>query len=763
MSRLARFFAVALVAAGAYVACGPPPKDGVATLTLTLNPRIITDPAQIAEIAIEAVNADGTPGAGKVTLETLTGMLSTNSVTLNANGQGTADFSCDWTADESCTGQIRLDAVWKAASGDVSVTTSFLIRGPNSGTDGGNTDGGDTDAGSTDAGNVDAGNTDAGTDGGNPTTDGGSTGDAGVRLTLTTTRSRIFLNVGDFSEITAALRTTDGGAIADESISFTATMGGFTEVGGATTPVSPLTVSTQSNGNAIAHFRETGTAGNSTVTATHTTSGASATLPVEIVNVQQITWISTKCGGTDCTIMGIKGSGFNEQAQVTFEVKDSSNRVAPGVTVSFSLLSPPTGTTVAPTGVTDANGRVTVNVSAGAVTGAFSVHATVIPGMVETDSLTIGIRGAKPSNQGFAFQCNPVNVAAYVDPTPPAMMQVPCTVKLVDRFNNPVGTGTSVNFKVEAGSIPNAIATKKYVVGGANSDEGYGTINFDTNGPWPAVDVPALPADGAQWPNSRDAEPTVADGALTRNPRDGLVTILAYVKGEEYYFDTNSNGVRDTNERFIDQGEPFVDANDNGTWDNGEDYIDLPPPGSTTANGVWDGPNGQWDGDTTVWTETRILYTSRPIVGSLPNSFVSPNPFAGFCGTTPLGKGVSVGLYATFGDLNLNRPQSASTSFSTTHTATKGSLLITNSSIQDGYGFGIERRLLDASTSQGCTAASAICVWKYLFYDWRHISTAVTLTGAPPTDVNPCQNDNVTISADVLGIKTGIVTSGGIQ
>jgi len=220
-----------------------------------------------------------------------------------------------------------------------------------------------------------------------------------------------------------------------------------------------------------------------------------------------------------------------------------------GVATVKRTATPATGRldlTFSGTEVTDSLGEVVANVSSGVTIGSFGVKAIIVAGTVEAESRTIYIRGAKPSNNGFLLQCAPVNFATYKSPTPPADFPIPCTVKLVDRYLNPVGTGTSVSFKTEVGSIPNNTSTNAFNPTGDNTKEGVGVVNFSTIGVFPAIDVAPLPAAPLQYPYPRAAEPSRTDGALTRNPRDGLVSIIAYVQGEEHFYDDNSNGVHQT-------------------------------------------------------------------------------------------------------------------------------------------------------------------------------------------------------------------------
>jgi hypothetical protein len=104
-------------------------------------------------------------------------------------------------------------------------------------------------------------------------------------------------------------------------------------------------------------------------------------------------------------------------------------------------------------------------------------------------------------------------------------------------------------------------------------------------------------------------------GPRTANPRDGYVTVIAWVRGEEGFVDVNQNGTYDAGEPFVDEGEPYVDANDNGQWDPGEWFLDVNGDGSYT------GPNASWDSDTTIWSQTRVVYTGLPAFASDPSGW----------------------------------------------------------------------------------------------------------------------------------------------
>ncbi|WP_224249017.1 Ig-like domain-containing protein [Hyalangium gracile] len=728
-----RLGAALAVALGIIAACGGgEPTEDEPELLLSAAPRQIGNQGQASTITITATNGDGSNGTGTVTLKAAAGALGNSAaeetVTL-ANGKATTSFTCDKAADPKCAGNVRIDGTWGTATGAVTLTVGSSTT-PDGGS--GNPDGG--------SGNPDGGS-------GNP--DGGSgSGDGGTKLTVASSKTSVFTSVGDYAEITATLTGTNNAPKPGESITFDTNFGGL-QVNASDTPAQSVQASTDGAGKAMVRLVESGPTGNATVRARHTASGAQASVAVKITNIQQITHTTTTCGGVTCTIMGVKGSGFNEQAQVSFKVVDSTSQPVAGIPVTFSIPNPPTGTTVSPSAVTNPQGIATAIVSSGPTIGAIVVHAVAIQGRVEVDSPNIGIRGAKVSNQGFNLRCDLANIGtrASTSPGQPRPFSIGCDVKVVDRYNNPVGTGTTVNFKVEAGNIPNSVATKAYSPTGNNDLEGTGEVLFNTTGgtPFP-LNVTPLPADPNQYPQPRQEEPSATEGSVLKNPRDSLVTVIAYLRGEEYFSDTNNNGQWDSGEQFIDQGEPLVDSNDNGVWDLGETYIDEAP-----ADGQWNGPNGRWDNDTSIWTATYILYSGFPVSY---NSYLLPNPW----GCVPRNQGWFVNTF--FFDDYFNRPQLANSQYGISHSAAKGSVRISGTML-DGYGFGIERLRVNASNNQECTPDAPICIWKTLFYDWKHHVNIAEVKGS--TGGGSCVPDVLTVTITTLGTSAAASAPGTLE
>ena len=438
-----------------------------------------------------------------------------------------------------------------------------------------------------------------------------------------------------------------------------------------------------------------------------------------------ITHVSTICGTIACGIMGIQKSGFQELADVAFVVKDSAGKPVSGVPVTFELEGPPAGTVFLGDATTDGgagagsstvtiktdkDGKAAARVQSGVTLGVFVVKASV-NATLQAKSPAIGVRGVTPANRGFTLQCAIKTLGAYTIALPPRPLKTACTVTLIDRFNNPVGKPTTINLKVEAGAIPSSVQSTPFTATGANPEEGKATVEFSTVGTFPAVDVPAM----AGEPSATSPCPTAAP--CTLNQRDGLVTILAYVAGEEAFDDNNSNGQWDPGENFVDQGEPFVDSNDNNQWDPGEFYADVAP-----SNNKYDPPNMVWDKQTTIWTTTYILYS-----GFMTRSVIEDNP-------TTVALNTIKQVKAYFSDDRFNRPQiEPATAFSFSRVGVRGNATPVFQPVLDGYGFELTRALYDAANpTVGCSAGVARCEWltKFTFGPTHYLGVTATLTGS---------------------------------
>lgn len=180
------------------------------------------------------------------------------------------------------------------------------------------------------------------------------------------------------------------------------------------------------------------------------------------------------------------------------------------------------------------------------------------------------------------------------------------TAYLADRFGNyNILEGTTVSFISEAGL---AIDTSNVTL----AEDGMASVTARTQrpvlfeGPENVLPLP--------WENeTRNYIAQNYGYQLENHPRDGLCSVLVYVRGEELFNDTNANGVYDVGETFDDTAEdPFIDYNDNKSYDGPssddpeEIYIDA------AGNHAWDGGNGAWDAEKTISANMPILITGKP-------------------------------------------------------------------------------------------------------------------------------------------------------
>jgi hypothetical protein len=159
-----------------------------------------------------------------------------------------------------------------------------------------------------------------------------------------------------------------------------------------------------------------------------------------------------------------------------------------------------------------------------------------------------------------------------------------------------------VSFLSEAGAISPTVMTPAFTLG-EKPDEllGHGLGFLEVFGS-------PLPFDVEAFPGEPSLRHDYGCGMRTANPRDGYVTVIGFVEGEEGYSDLNLNGAYDAGEPFVDLGEPYVDANDNAVRDANERYVDV------NEDGAYTGPNRSWDANTVLWSQTRVLYSGFPTV-----------------------------------------------------------------------------------------------------------------------------------------------------
>ena len=451
------------------------------------------------------------------------------------------------------------------------------------------------------------------------------------------------------------------------------------------------------------------TQGTATVTATYNAVSGSTTLALP--RLGQIKFLTQQH-----SVMGVRSSSFRETNLLTFQLLDTNSQTyPPGLVVTFThqpfggsylgSVANCTGTnpvTCTSTGVTDNTGFVSVLLHSGTTASVVSVNATATAGGATANATAsnIAIVGAKATALRISLDCTPKNIPALTNTNCtnsfyPA--NITCRVAFADRFNNVLGVSTLATFNSEAGAAGTPTTTPEYSPGNANLGTATGFVS---------VAGYSLPVDVAPVAGESSATFATSCGTRVHNPRDGLVTVIVSSNGEEGFVDANSNGLYDSGEAFLDQGEPYVDANDNGLHDPSEQFVD------TNTNNAYNGPNGVWDANTVIWTETRVLYSGYSAVYS--DATASLSRFYDDPGTAPPRPGSATSLVvpamgsttvsARFMDENLNYPAQATTYACTVQSPATGvtATFAPPPSQFDTLGMAFTQQFCDASATPVC-------------------------------------------------------------
>jgi hypothetical protein len=260
--------------------------------------------------------------------------------------------------------------------------------------------------------------------------------------------------------------------------------------------------------------------------------------------------------------------GYNgASSRITFTVKNSEGTAVPAQTVNLAFALPSiaaNGYSLSPTTAqTDSNGQVTVTVNAGSIPVPVAVKASLPNTNIQTVSLPIAVGTGYPDSNSFSFSADVYSIEGQTRDGSTATI----TMRLADRFNNPIPDGTKIYFTTEGGSIE-------------------GNLSDGTVGSTPDC-------------TTKSSSCSAILKSMNPRPADGRVTVLAYTEGEESFEDQNGNGILDVGDYvssallFDDvNSEPYLDANNSGNYESGEQFVNLNP----TINQTWDAANGVYHG-----------------------------------------------------------------------------------------------------------------------------------------------------------------------
>ena len=326
-----------------------------------------------------------------------------------------------------------------------------------------------------------------------------------------------------------------------------------------------ITGSTTTNtGVLTVTYGATGCSGDDVITATANVSGGllSAT---GTINVAESTVGSIEFQSATPNQIGLRGTGgvgIAETSTVVFRVVDATGGPSIGREVSFELNATTGGITLTPaTAISGSNGEVQTVVQSGTVATTIRVTATVtdVTPNISSQSSELTITTGLPDQNSVSMAVETINVEGWnLDGT-----QNPVTVRLSDRFNNPVPDGTAVTLSTEGGKIAGSCTTTSDA-----TESGFCTVNWISQNPRP-IDLPT-------------------GGPFTS--RAGRSTIYMTTLGEESFADVDGSGFFNDGDTFTDLGEPYLDEDESGAWEAGEPFFDF------DNNGVYTGPDGLFSG-----------------------------------------------------------------------------------------------------------------------------------------------------------------------
>ncbi|SDT87043.1 Ig-like domain-containing protein [Desulfobacula phenolica] len=287
--------------------------------------------------------------------------------------------------------------------------------------------------------------------------------------------------------------------------------------------------------------------------------------------------------------IGVAGSGISNISIINFSVNDSSGNPVPDYNLVTFKISTAIGggEKLSTTEAETQNGKVSVSLTSGTVSGTVGINAIYNDG--NTDLLTeakVTIVSGLPAAEQLGMAVEYHNMAGGRT----FGLQNKITAYLGDRYGNVVPDGTKVSFMSEGGTI-------------GTSDGFEPSTVFGVAEAVLQTSPPTTPDLGG------------VNGSTQSNP--GLCRIVIYTPGNEGFYDINGNNVYDEgiDTLTVDMSEPYIDANDNNQYDSGEKYIDSDGSGSFTQ------ADGKYQSNTIIWDSGNVLFSDDQAALDLTKNF----------------------------------------------------------------------------------------------------------------------------------------------
>jgi hypothetical protein len=408
---------------------------------------------------------------------------------------------------------------------------------------------------------------------------------------------------------------------------------------------------TTTTGSAGATYVATGCSIADPITATASANSqtltANGTITVQAATIGSIEFVSATPSnitlkGTGATIGGTSSA----TSTVIFKVLDSSGGPSPNAPVKFSANTTVGGITITPTsGETDATGQIQTVVTGGTVATTVRITATTTTSAgvsISTQSSALTISTGIPTSANISLAVACWNVEAFNEDG----VNVTATVRMSDRFSNPVPDGTTANFQTTLGGIVGTCQTGPTGSSPTNTP-GECAVTWTSKEPYSVAGNPQTTAGSKYLPAGNCVGPSnSASQKYCNTTTNGRSPIYATAVGEESFVDANGNGIFDAGDTvafdavdkdndftngspkpWFDTSEPFLnewelyDAYSTPIYIAGEPFIDF------NVNGMRDGPDGLFNGTLCEGSlcapsgkQSAAIYSSNIIIASTPQA-----------------------------------------------------------------------------------------------------------------------------------------------
>lgn len=372
------------------------------------------------------------------------------------------------------------------------------------------------------------------------------------------------LAAGGNALLSVVVVTADGERVATtEEVRFNSAC-----IGAGQSTINPENPVTTVNGEASTLYSALNCSGNEEITASLVGAGAQAfgSLSIAAATANAITFESAE--PTLIVLRGTGGENRDETADVIFTVVDGAGAPLQGVTVNFELSTYVGGLSLSKTSVlSDGDGQVQVTVASGDVATVVRVLASIDDGegnIVSTVSDLLTVTTGLPDQNSISLSVGPCSGSGGFVVEEGMRVDGVCrqlTVRMADKFNNPVVDGTSAVFTTEYGAI----------VGSCSTEGGACFVEWNSQEPrFPTLTGTAFvktiyDADYSCPSHNGNQGPCPDDLGYIHG---GMSTILVHAIGEESFIDSNGNGVMDEAEShlFDNLPEAYIDHNMDGIY-----------------------------------------------------------------------------------------------------------------------------------------------------------------------------------------------------